>query len=164
MAYAYEPNALGEVNVLCDQDGEIALRFGDATIYRDVRVRRALPLTDPDHYIVFLDAQGRELCVVRDPRDLSSEGQAILKETLERDYLTSQIGAILSLRTEGEACHINAETSRGRREFVVANLQEGLRRLTDTKLLFLDSDGNKFEIEDVRRLDRRSLALLKKVV
>src|SRR5262245_9143495 len=161
---AQETDALGELDVLCDQDGDIALRFGDGTVYPDVRVRRALPLTDPDHYVVFLDAQGRELCTVRDPHRLSSEAQAAVNDALNRHYLTSLIEAIVSLRTEGEACHIDAQTSRGRHEFVVANLQDGLRRVTDTKLLFLDADGNRFEIKDLRRLDRRSLALLKKVV
>jgi len=164
MTNAHEVDARERLNLLRDDSGRIALQFGDGMIHRDVLVRRTCPLTDPDHYIVFLDAQGRELCVVRDPRRLSSEAQAVVREALEQHYVRSQIKAILSLRTEGEVCYIDAETSMGRRDFVVSNLHEGLRRLTDTRLLFFDIEGNRFEIEDVQRLDRRSVGLLKGVV
>src|SRR5262245_20224719 len=153
-----------DLNVLRDDQGRIAIQFGAGVIHRDVRVRRAAPLTDPDHYLVFLDVHGRELCVVRDPHRLTAAALAVVTAALEHEYLSTQLTAIRSLRIEGEVCYVDAETSRGRRDFVVSNLQRGLRRAGDRKLLFIDIDGNRFEIEDYEWLDRRSVALLRKVL
>src|SRR5918995_4972134 len=98
----------------CDEYGRVALQFADGATHRDVLVRRAAPLSDPEHYIVFLDADGQELCVVRDPRSLSPNDQAIVTFALERHYLRCQVTAVLSLRIEAEVCYFDAETSRGR--------------------------------------------------
>ena len=156
--------ALADLNVMRDDQGRIAIQFGAGAIHRDVRVRRAAPLSDPDHYLVFLDAHGRELCVVRDPHRLTAAAQAVVTAALEHEYLSAQLTAIRSLRIEGEVCYVDAETARGRRDFVVSNLQRGLRRVGDRKLLFIDIDGNRYEIEDYERLDRRSVALVRKVL
>lgn len=146
-----------------DDHGRLTLAIG-GVVHKGVIVRRAAPLSDPDHYIVFLDVKGREICVIRDPRHLSPHTQAVLKSALDHHYLSSQIIALLSLRIESEVCYFNADTSRGRREFIIPNLQEGVRRVGERKLLFVDVDGNRFEVADLEALDRRSLALLKRVL
>jgi len=155
---------LDELRLECDDHGRLTLALGKGAVHKEVRVRRAAPLSDPDRYIVFLDEEGREICVVRDPRRLSQETQAVLRSALDCQYLSSQVLALLSLRIESEVCYFEAETSRGHREFIIPNLQEGVRRLGDRKVLFVDVDGNRFEINDLEMLDRRSLALLKRVL
>jgi uncharacterized protein DUF1854 len=147
-----------------EEGGGIALQMNDGDIHRDIRVRRAAPLSDPEHYLVFLDNNGRELAMVCDPRSLRPECQEIVASALEHHYLTSQIVKILSIRIEAEVCYFAVETSRGPREFVIPNLQDGLRLVNERKLLFVDVDGNRFEIDDMERLDRRSVALLRNML
>jgi hypothetical protein len=128
--------------------------------YADIRVVRAAPLTCPDRYICFLDANEHEICIVEDPFSLDADTRRILKEELDRRYLTSEIRKIHSARREGGACYFETDTNRGRREFVVQETPEALRWLGDHRLLLIDVDGNRFEARDIRLLDRKSAKLL----
>ena len=121
---------------------------------------RASPLTYPDHYICFLDANGREICMVEDPSDLDTASQQVLREELARRYLTSGILRVRSVRREAGVCYFDADTSRGNREFVVQQTPETVRWLGDHRLLLMDVDGNRFEAHDIRALDRKSAAKL----
>jgi hypothetical protein len=128
--------------------------------YSNIIVVRAAPLTDPDHYICFLDANALEICMLENPAALDSDSRHVLREELDRRYLTSEIQGIHTARREAGACYFDAETSRGRREFVVQETPETMRWLGDHRLLLIDVDGNRFEVHDVRLLDRRSAKLL----
>jgi hypothetical protein len=132
--------------------------------HSDVVVVRAAPLTYPDHYVCFLDANGREICMVEDPSGLDTGSRQILREELDRRYLTSEIQRIHSARREAGACYVDAGTSRGRREFVVQETPETIRWLGDHRLLLVDVDGNRFEVHDIRALDRKSVRLLQSTV
>src|SRR5229473_1912178 len=132
--------------------------------HSDVVVVRAAPLTYPDRYVCFLDANGREICMVEDPSGLDADSGQILREELKRRYLTSAIQRIHFARREAGACYFDAETSRGRREFVVQETPESIRWLGDHRLLLVDVDGNRFEAHDIRALDRKSARLLQSTV
>jgi hypothetical protein len=132
--------------------------------YSNIVVVRAAPLTDPDHYISCLDENGREICMLENPAGLDSDSRRVLSEELDRRYLTSEIRGIHAARREAGACYFDAETSRGRREFVVQESPETMRWLGDHRLLLIDVDGNRFEARDIGALDRRSARLLKAVV
>ncbi|SRR5712692_3689087 len=123
-------------------------------------VFRAAPLTYPDHYICFLDANGHEICMIENPAELDPSSQQILREELDRRYLTSTIQRIHLARREAGVCYFDADTNRGRREFVVQDTPETIRWLGDHRLLLIDVDGNRFEAHDVRALDRKSAKLL----
>src|SRR5258708_31698557 len=81
--------------------------------HSDIVVVRAAPLTDPDHYVCFLDANGREICMLADPSGLDTGSRQILREQLDRRYLTSEIQRIHLSRREAGACYIDPDTSRG---------------------------------------------------
>src|SRR5260370_33882171 len=93
----------------------------------DVVVVRAAPLTYPDRYVCFLDANGREICMVEDPSGLATGSRQILREELDRRYLTSEIQRTHVTRREAGACYFDAYTSRGRREFVFQETPEAIR-------------------------------------
>jgi hypothetical protein len=130
----------------------------------NITVVRAAPLSDPDHYICFLDAHGREISMLEDPSALDAGSLRILREELDRHYLTSEICSLRAARREAGACYFDAETSRGRREFVVQESPETIRWLGDQHLLLIDVDGNRFDATDIRTLDRKSARLLMAVL
>ena len=132
--------------------------------HSDIVVVRAAPLTYPDRYVCFLDANGREICMVEDPSGLDTGSRQILREELDRRYLTSTIQRIHFARREAGACYVDADTSRGRREFVVQETPESIRWLGDHRLLLIDVDGNRFESHNIRTLDRKSARLLQATV
>jgi hypothetical protein len=102
--------------------------------------------------------------MVEDPSGLDADSGQILREELDRRYLTSEIQRIHLARREAGACYVDADTSRGRREFVVQETQETIRWLGDHRLLLVDVDGNRFEARDIRALDRKSAKLLRSTV
>ncbi len=125
---------------------------------------RAAPLSDPDHYISFLDGNGEEICMVRDPAELDSATRRILREELNRRYMTAVVQRIHSVRNELGTSYFDVQTNRGRREFVVPNIRESARWLGERRLLLLDVDGNRFEIPDLDAFDKRSVKLLERAV
>jgi hypothetical protein len=143
------------------EDGRLRLTVGADRVHDRVQVVRALALTDPDHYVAFLDEQGQEICMIRDPAELDAAARQLLQEELERKYLTSRIQRIYSLRSEMGVAYFDVETQRGRREFVVPNVHDSARWLSERRVLFIDVDGNRFEIPDLDTLDKQSVKLVK---
>ncbi len=132
--------------------------------YLKVKVVRARPLSAPDRYISFLDGKDEEICMVTDPADLETDTHKILSGELDRRYLTAVVHRVHSVRNDFGASYFEVETNRGRREFVVQNIQEGANWLGDRRLLLIDVDGNRFEFPDMDTLDKRSQKLLELVV
>ena len=132
--------------------------------YLKVKVVRAAPLSYPDQYISFLDSKDEEVCMVDDLQELDEETRALIKEELDRRYLTSIIEQILSVRNEFGTSYWDVQTNRGQREFVVQNVAENAQWLGDHRLLLIDVDGNRFEIPDLEALDKKSLGFVEQVL
>ena len=102
----------------------LRLTIEDDRSYLKVKVVRAAPLSNPDRYICFLDGKDEEICMVDDLAVLDEEARTIIKEELDRRYLTSTIETIDSVRSEFGTSYWNVVTNRGEREFVVQNAAE----------------------------------------
>ncbi len=136
---------------------------GDRSYLR-VKIVRAVPLSDPDRYICFLDANDEVICMVDDVTTLSVESQAIIREELDLRYMTSRIERVHSIRSEYGVSYWEVTTDRGPREFVVKNVGEDARWLEEKRVLILDVDGNRFEVADLGALDKRSRGLVEMVL
>ena len=132
--------------------------------YTKVKIVRAAPLTHPDKYISLLDAKDEEVCMIQELAQLDAEMQEIVKEELDRRYLTSVILRVNSVRNEFGTSYWEVDTNRGEREFVVQNVAENAQWLGDNRILLLDVDGNRFEIESLRALDKKSLGYVELVL
>ena len=132
--------------------------------YPKMKVVRAFPLSHPDRYIAFLDVKDEEIGTIQDPETLDEASRNILREELDKRYLGAVIRSIRSVRNEFGTSYWDVDTHRGPRDFVVKNVLENVLWLGEHRLLFVDVDGNRFEIPDVTHLDKRSLALLNTVL
>ena len=132
--------------------------------YTRVKIVRAAPLTHPDRYISLLDAKDEEVCMIQELTQLDAEMQTIVKEELDRRYLTSVVLKVNSVRSEFGTSYWEVDTNRGEREFVVQNVAENAQWLGDNRILLLDVDGNRFEIESLRDLDKKSLGYIELVL
>ncbi len=132
--------------------------------YTRVKVVRAAPLSHPARYISLLDEKDEEVCMIPDLKELDGEMRAIVEAELDRRYLTSAVQRVLSMRNEFGTSYWDVETNRGRREFVVQNAAESAQWMGEHRLLLVDVDGNRFEIPDLRELDRKSLSLVELVL
>ena len=143
-----------------DKDGTLVLILDGGEPVRNVRVVRAAPLSHPSRYITFLDEKGRELYIVDRLDDLPPPARRLVEEELARYYLGSTIQHINELESEFGIAYWDVETPRGRRDFVVKDVQSSATWLSPTLLLLVDVDGHRFEISDLRILDGRSQKLL----
>ena len=132
--------------------------------YTRVKVVRAAPLSHPGRYISLLDEKDEEVCMIPDLKELDEGMRAIVEEELDRRYLTSTVQRVLTMRNEFGTSYWDVQTNRGRREFVVQNAAESAQWLGEYRLLLVDVDDNRFEIPDLRGLDKKSLSLVEMVL
>ena len=143
-------------------DGGLTLAVGDR-LHANVRAIRAAPLSDPDHYISIVDVNNDEIAMIEEPANLDAETRRLLREELEHRYMTVTIRHVSSARTESGVWYLDVETSLGRREVIVTDIDERVRQI-GSRLLICDVDGNRFEVPDIARLERRSARLLERML
>ena len=134
----------------------LRLTVGNEQSYHTVKPVWAAPLSHPEKYLALLDGKGKEIVTLPDPKALSAASLEAAQEELRRRYLTATVARVTHAKQEFGATYWSVETDRGPRDFVTQNLQENAVWLSDTHLLLLDVDGNRFEITDVPQLDSES--------
>jgi Domain of unknown function (DUF1854) len=142
----------------------LRLTLGEEKSYLTVKPVWAAPLSRPQAYLALLDGKGEEIVMISDPSALPPESaEAVQRELRQRD-LTATVTAIRHAKQEYGATYWTAMTDRGEREFVTQNLQENALWFSDSHLLLLDVDGNRFEIPDINTLDARSRAYIAEIL
>jgi hypothetical protein len=121
---------------------------------------RTFPLSDPEHYIGFLDGAGKDIGMLYDPEQLDSESRHIVEEEIDRRYFVPVVDRVISVKEEFGAVYWKVETDRGEKDLVVRNLRDNMQELSATRLMITDVDGNRFEIPDVTRLDNKSQGII----
>lgn len=121
---------------------------------------RAFPVSDPDHYIGFLDGAGKDIGILRDPSLLDEESRRILAEDLEMRYFVPVVTKVNKVKVEFGAVYWTVETTRGPRDVIVRNLRDNLQELTATRVLVTDVDGNRVEFPNINELDQESLGVI----
>ena len=156
------PEAVSSADIRLFREPAWRLRMtidGDRS-YTRVKVVRAAPLTEPNRYICFLDAKDEAICMVKELSEIGSESHELIREELQKRYLTAYVSRINNLRNEYGVSYWDVDTDRGRREFVAKNIAENAQWLGETRLFILDVDGNRFEFSDLSKLDKQSLAFI----
>ena len=129
--------------------------------YVRVQIARAFPLSQPDRYIGFRDAQDKDIGLLIAPDGLDPESRRILDEEMERRYFLPVILRVNQIKDEFGAIFFNVDTDKGPRTFYLRQLRESVYRLPGTdRVLITDTDGNRYDIPDVTRLDARTLTLI----
>lgn len=129
--------------------------------YERVDLVRTFPFTDPYAFISVResDEAANEIGVIKDI-SLFKEEEGILKEQLEFRYHIPKIQKILSIKEEYGYAYFEVKTDYGDCRFAISIGRGSVISISDTKLLIIDLDGNRFEIPDIGTL---SAAELKKL-
>ena len=126
-----------------------------------VNVHWPFPLTDPDGYVIVSHAHTRAfLALLRDYKRLDPDSLRVVQEALEESYFLPRITKIVKIDDDFHVMVWQVETDRGPRTFEVRSRQRDIRWLSDHHVVITDVDGNRYEIEDLRRLDPESRELL----
>jgi len=153
------PRPDGRALIEVAENGTLRLTKPDGTVVENVRLALAWPLRYRDRYIAVLDEKGKETFMTARLSDFAEGSRDLVRQEVERRYLETHILAILSLRMERRVSYWEAETDRGRREFVVQGSETNPYRISDRRWQIIDVAGNRYEITDLTALDATSQLL-----
>lgn len=142
----------------------LRLTVSDDRSYPTVKPVWAAPLSQPGQYLALLDGKGNEIALLPTLDELAPDSREAVLQEVRLRYLTARVEAVAQARQEFGVTYWSVLTDRGSRDFVTQNLQENAVWLSETHLLLLDVDGNRFEIEDLSQLDPRSRLLVETIV
>ena len=145
-------------------DTTVRVTIDDDRSWRDVRIARAFPLSDPDKYIGLRDGDDKDIGILVTLQGLDGESRAIIDEELERRYFTPQVQRVLTVKEEFGVVTWEVETDRGPRRFLVRNLRDNSFPLGTNRLMVTDTDGNRYEFPDVQSVGPKAYAVLAKVL
>ena len=128
--------------------------YSDATggEYPDAVPVRAYPITDPGHWVIICDAEGRELRCIEDLATLPTAVRRILEDELARREFVPQIQRVILVSSYLEPAEWEVDTDRGPTRFVLKT-EDDVRRLGPYSALLQDSQGIRYLVPDTRNLD-----------
>ena len=129
-----------------------------------MRVFCSFPLSRPDVYISLRDGENRELGLIEKLHDLDRASRQVAEEEIERRYFLPEITAVYRVQGHFGTYDWEVETDRGRRAFLVRGRGENIVRIPPHLVVITDVLGNRYQIPDHARLDRRSQAILYRVL
>ncbi len=123
---------------------------------RNVQVLRAFPLSAPDQHIVLRDGAGKELGVIERLSMVDEPRQTLLKQALDRYYFLPRIVKINALAERYGAAVWDVETDRGPIVINTSHLIDALTEMENGLFILRDSEGNRYEISEVEKMDEPS--------
>ena len=121
-----------------------------------VILKRAFPFDMPWEYIAVLDANEREIGMIASLSLFEGDTEKLLREELARIYYTPKIRRIASMKERYGFSYWQVDTDDGELSFTVQDTFRNLLRIGEDRVAIFDVDGNRFEIESLSSLDRKS--------
>jgi hypothetical protein len=145
-------------------DATVRLTLEGDMSWREVRIARAFPFSDPDRYIGLRDGDDKDIGILTTLHGLDKDSRAIIEEELEKRYFTPRIERVLMVKEEFGVVTWEVETDRGPRRFLVRNLRDSTFSLGANRLMMTDTDGNRYEFPDVSTVGTKAMTVLSKVL
>ena len=120
-----------------------------------VSLRRSFPYEFMYEYISVLDGDEKELGMIRDI-GLFPQVEEILKAELDRRYYTLKINKIIHFKERYGFSYWRTETDRGPADFTLKDTYRSIYKIGASHIAITDVDGNRYEIDDVFALDKKS--------
>ena len=133
-------------------------------LFFNVKIRQAFPLSQESRYITFFDQEDEYLGIVADPASCDEASFRIIRDEIEWRYFRPRITRIVEMEGRGGTSIFSVETDRGEVKIPMRDLREGMLELSPGRILITDENGNRYEIPDLDRLDRRSRRLVRRLI
>lgn len=133
----------------------------DGRRFENLEPIRLFPVSGITKYISLTDETGKEIAIIRDLDRLMPDSAEAIRACLASYYIVPKIKKILSRVEKYGNITWTVETDRGNHSFSILNTSIDIKTLYDGRILIRDSNDNRYEIEDVHKLDKESLGFLK---
>ena len=124
--------------------------------YGRVILHRAFPFDRPNEIISVQQEDGFEIGIIKNINDFDDETIKILNRSLDDKYYIPEIKKILSAKDRFGFVYFKCETDGGLCDFVVRNPFGSIIRLSETRIIIIDIDGNRYSVKNTNALDRKS--------
>ena len=125
--------------------------------YDRLFLHRVFPFDNPYAYISVLDRAANEIGLIADMQELKPEDAEILRAELDRKYYTPVIRSILSMKDKFGFSYWKVMTDEGEMNFTLHDTFHSMMKVDGGNRIFItDVDGNRYEIPDLEKLDRKS--------
>lgn len=138
----------------------VDMELYDGRFMENLEPRYLFPLSGQEKYITLLDEEGVEKAIIRDMRTLLPESRKIIEDCLREYYLIPKVNKINDIKEKYGVLTLDVETDRGHAQIEIRNILHGLKLVYGTRVLLRDSNDNRYEIPDLRVLDKHSRQLL----
>lgn len=116
----------------------------------------AFPYETNEEYISVLDSAQHERGMILSVKDISERDRELVTAELKRRYFTPKIRSVHSMQEKNGYAYWDVSTDTGRVTFTVRdNFKNILRTGADSAIIY-DNDGNRFIIESISALDKKS--------
>jgi hypothetical protein len=138
----------------------VRLTLKDGTVYENLEPRKLFPITNHTMYITLLDSHEKELGFVRDLEEIDEDSRRALEECFEEYYMIPKILSMINITEKFGVITWTCVTDRGTRSFTIKNRHSDIKMLYDGRVLVRDSNDNRYEIDDVAAMDKKSRKML----
>ncbi len=139
------------------RNGEFpAAKKADGDEYDRVWLHRVFPFDMEDEFISVQTKDGEEIGIIRSLSDFDEDSQEILRCELSRKYFIPKIKKILTLKERRGFSYWKVETDIGEMELSLQDTYRSITKIDDDRIFVGDISGNRFEIESLSALDRKS--------
>lgn len=111
--------------------------------YNRVILTRALPLSQPDEYIAISDVEKKELGIIQNLSDFSSEQQALINGEISSRYFCPKVTEILSVKEKFGHIYFDVKIGTFKKNFTVRDITKNIR-YHGKGFDLIDVDGNRY--------------------
>ena len=141
-------------------DTLVTLHIYKDETYTDLEPRCLFPLSGNYRYITLLDSNLKEKAIVRNLDLLDPDSRAALEACLKEYYIIPKITGIIEVSDKFGIHSWTCRTDHGIRKFRIVDRHASIKLLYDGRVLVRDCNDNRYEIENLYKLDKRSQRLL----
>lgn len=149
-----------EARIIRTGDTTVELQIYNGETYEDLEPRRLFPLSGLTQYITLLDSDQKEKAIIRNIANLDTQSRIAVEECLTDYYMIPKITQMIDITEKFGILTWTCRTDRGVRSFRIRNRHSDVKMIYDGRVLIRDSNDNRYEIEDVKKLDKKSQRML----
>lgn len=149
-------------DVFAQTDGGFLSLDTNGEHYDRVKVVRLFPFSDANRYLSIREYgnEGREIGIIEDLDVMPEDSKKAIEHQLMLTYFTPVISKIYSIKDEYGYAYFHVMTDKGECRFAINMGSNAVSKLSDTRLIIMDVDENRFEIRDVEVLTQKEKRML----
>ncbi|MCL2047548.1 MAG: DUF1854 domain-containing protein [Defluviitaleaceae bacterium] len=133
--------------------------------YPHIILRRIMPLAQPFTYISVADHENKEIGILKAVDELPQAQREIVLTELDNRYYSPEVLEVVSVQDKLGYVYMelrlkNKKGVEYKKNCAVKDVSRNIRMLSATSVIIFDVDGNRYIVEDLKRLSRQSLRKL----